>query len=68
MNSTTVRISFCTTIILLLLFAISVIAGQASITIKPGTLQDVLDAYSKATGRNTFRTLDLGIKHFYSTN
>jgi len=50
MNRTTVRTSFFTTIILLVLFAIPVIAGQTSITIKPGTLQDALDAYSKATG------------------
>ena len=59
MNRTTVRISFCTTIILLLLFAIPVIAGQASITIKPGTLQDVLDAYSKATSRKTLYSNEL---------
>ncbi|MDX9964567.1 TonB-dependent receptor [Desulfobacter postgatei] len=50
MNSTTVRVSFCATIILLLLYAIPVIADQVPITIKSGTLQDVLDAYSKSTG------------------
>ena len=53
MNSTIVRVSFCATIVLLLLFAIPVMAGQTSITIKPGTLQNVLDAYSKATGTKT---------------
>ncbi|WP_321415006.1 TonB-dependent receptor [uncultured Desulfobacter sp.] len=53
MNSTTVRVRFCTTIILLLLFAIPVMADQTFITIKPGTLQEVLDAYSKATGTKT---------------
>ena len=50
MNSTTVRISFFATIALLLLFAIPVMADQTSVTIQPGTLQDTLDAYSKATG------------------
>ena len=53
MNSTTVRVRFCTTIILLLLFAIPVMADQTSITIKPGTLEDALDAYSEATGTKT---------------
>ena len=50
MSSTAVRVSFCAAIIPLLLFAIPVMAGQASITINPGTLGDALDAYSKATG------------------
>ncbi|MCG8552246.1 MAG: TonB-dependent receptor, partial [Desulfobacterales bacterium] len=53
MNSTTVRVCFCITIILLFLFTIPVMAGQRSITIKPGTLQDALDAYAKATGTKT---------------
>ena len=45
----------CTTIILLLLFAIPVMADQTPtpITIKPGTLQEALDAYSKASGTKT---------------
>jgi iron complex outermembrane receptor protein len=51
MNSTTVRVNFCATIIfiLLLVFAIPVMADQTAITIKPGTLKDALDAYSKAS-------------------
>ena len=49
MNSTTARVRFCTTVVLLILLAIPVMAGQASITIKPGTLQDALDAYAQAT-------------------
>jgi len=53
MNSTTVRAVFCVTIISLLLFAIPVMAGQTPVTIKPGTLQEVLNAYSKATGTKT---------------
>ncbi len=53
MNSTTARVNFCATIVLLILFAIPVMADQASVTIKPGTLQEVLDAYSKATGTKT---------------
>nr|WP_319396736.1 TonB-dependent receptor [uncultured Desulfobacter sp.] len=53
MNSTTVRVNFFATFVLLLLFAIPVMAEQASITIKPGTLEDALDAYSKATGTKT---------------
>ena len=50
MNRTTVGANFCATIISLFLFAIPVMADQAPITIKPGTLQETLDAYSKATG------------------
>jgi len=53
MNSTIVRVSFFATIVLLLLFAIPVMADQTSIAIKPGTLQDSLDAYSKVTGTKT---------------
>ncbi len=53
MSRTTVRVSFCAVIILLLLFAIPVMADQSSITIKPGTLEDALDAYSEATGTKT---------------
>jgi len=56
MNSTTVRAVFCVTIISLILFGIPVMADQTSITIKPGTLQDALDAYSKATGTKTVYT------------
>ena len=44
MNCATVRSVVFVTIISLLLFAIPVMAGQTSITIKPGTLQEALDA------------------------
>ncbi len=50
MNRTAVRVGFCATIVSLLLFAIPVMAGQTSITIKSGTLQEALDEYSKVTG------------------
>jgi len=50
MNRKTVRANFFAAIISLLLFAIPAMADQASIMVKPGTLQEVLDAYSKTTG------------------
>ncbi len=50
MNKTSAWASSFAAIILLLLSAIPVMADQAPITIKPGTLQDVLDAYAKTTG------------------
>ena len=53
MNSTSVRVGFGITIVLTFLFAIPVMAGQATMTIKPGTLQEALDAYSQATGTKT---------------
>ena len=57
MNRTTVRTGLWATIVLLLLFAIPVMAGQGqekTISIKSGTLQEALGAYSKATGTKTF--------------
>ena len=49
MNRSTVRAGFCATIVLLFFLAIPVMADQTPITINPGTLQEALDAYSKAT-------------------
>jgi len=53
MNGTNVRVGFCATIVLLLFFAAPVMADRTALTIEPGTLQDVLEAYSQATGTKT---------------